>query len=116
MFGNNWIFQQDGATANTGNLTQKWCCENFPVFIDKNWWPPNSPDLNPLDYSIWNELVQNMNREKVESKKSLISEIKRSVQKINKEIVFESYNSWTKRLYRMKKKWWKLFILTITVV
>ena len=66
FFGNDWIFQQDGATAHTGNLTQKWCGENFPAFIDKNRWPPNSPDLNPLDYSIWNELVQNLNWEKVE--------------------------------------------------
>ena len=29
---------------------------NFPDFIDLNQWPPNSPDLNPLDYSVWSVL------------------------------------------------------------
>jgi len=24
-----------------------------PDFIDKGTWPPNSPDLNPLDYHVW---------------------------------------------------------------
>ena len=26
---------------------------NTPDFIQKNEWPPNSPDLNPLDYCVW---------------------------------------------------------------
>ena len=25
----------------------------MPDFISKDEWPPNSPDLNPLDYSVW---------------------------------------------------------------
>ena len=24
-----------------------------PDFIDMDAWPPNSPDLNPLDYHVW---------------------------------------------------------------
>ena len=24
-----------------------------PDFIDKDSWPPNSPDMNPLDYHVW---------------------------------------------------------------
>ncbi|CAF4754971.1 unnamed protein product, partial [Rotaria socialis] len=50
LFGNDWIFQQDNATPHTHILTQQWCQEHFPTFIDKDHWPPNSPDLNPLDY------------------------------------------------------------------
>ena len=26
---------------------------NCPDFIAKNQWPPNSPDLNALDYHVW---------------------------------------------------------------
>ena len=52
MFGDDWVFQQDGVTSHTHHLTQQWCKVNFPTFIDKNHWPPNSPDLNPLDNSI----------------------------------------------------------------
>ena len=26
---------------------------NTPDFVSKDEWPPNSPDLNPLDYCVW---------------------------------------------------------------
>ena len=35
-FGDDWIFQQDGAMPHQHYLTQKWCQENFPSFVDKN--------------------------------------------------------------------------------
>ena len=38
-----WIFQQDGATPNVHHLTQQWCKDNFPSFIDKDHWPANNP-------------------------------------------------------------------------
>ena len=28
------------------------CCRETPEFIPPEMWPPNSPDLNPVDYSI----------------------------------------------------------------
>ena len=31
-------------------FTQEWIAGHCYDFIDKNSWPPNSPDLNPLDY------------------------------------------------------------------
>jgi inhibitor of nuclear factor kappa-B kinase subunit alpha len=58
MFGNDWTFQQDGAKPHIHAKSQEWCVNNFPSFIDKDHWPPNSPDLNPLDYCIWNEFAQ----------------------------------------------------------
>ncbi|CAF1528429.1 unnamed protein product, partial [Adineta ricciae] len=65
VFGNDWVFQQDGAKPHTHGKTQDWCAENFPSFIDKDHWPPDSPDLNPLDYCIWNDFAQSMNWDKV---------------------------------------------------
>ena len=61
MMGNDWMFQQDGASPHRHKETQQWCKDNFPAFLPYTRWPPNSPDLNPFDYSIWNELVKNMN-------------------------------------------------------
>ena len=46
IFGNDWTFQQDGAKAHFHEKTQEWCPKNFPSFIQKDHWPPNSPDLN----------------------------------------------------------------------
>ncbi|EFO83229.1 hypothetical protein CRE_03542 [Caenorhabditis remanei] len=51
--GRRWVFQQDGAPAHTAKLSQQWCETHLPAFIPKDEWPPSSPDLNPLDYSIW---------------------------------------------------------------
>ena len=61
LFGNSkWVFQQDGATSHTSNKAQNWCRKNFDEFLDKDHWPPNSPDLSPLDYFYWNEVQRNM--------------------------------------------------------
>jgi hypothetical protein len=34
-------------------MTQNWIQEHIPAFISKNEWPSRSPDLNPLDFSVW---------------------------------------------------------------
>jgi len=102
-FGKHWTFQQDGAKPHVHHLTQKWCRDHFPSFIDKNHWPPNSPDLNPLDYCIWDEFAQRVNCEKVTSKPTLIDELKRAVKKIRQDVVLQSCSSWTVRLQRVLK-------------
>src|SRR6218665_1008159 len=48
-----FIFQKDGAPAHTARVTQEWLHANCPEIIEKYRWPPNSPDLNPLDYYVW---------------------------------------------------------------
>ena len=53
LFGHkNWWFQQDGATSHTNQKAQQWFKKNFKFFIPKDKWSTNSPELNPLDYSI----------------------------------------------------------------
>lgn len=101
VFGNHWTFQQDGARPHIHQKVQEWCTKNFPSFIDKDHWPPNSPDLNPLDYSIWNELLQAIKWNTVTSRKTLINALKRAVGQIREDVVFESCSSWTNRLYRL---------------
>ena len=48
-----YIFQQVGAPADTARATQNWLKTDCPDVIAKDQWPPNSPDLNPLDYHVW---------------------------------------------------------------
>jgi hypothetical protein len=97
-FGEHRTFQQDSAEPHVHHLTQKWCQDNFSSFIDKDHWPPNSPDLNPLDYCISDEFVQCVNWEKVTSKPTLIDELKRAVKQIRQDVVLQSCSSWTVRL------------------
>ena len=102
-FGKEWTFQQDGAKPHIHHLTQQWCRENFPSFIDKDHWPAHSPDLNPLDYCIWDEFAKAINWNMVTSSETLIKELKCGVKKIRQEVVVESCTSWTNRLYRMSQ-------------
>jgi hypothetical protein len=53
-----FIFQQDSAPAHAARKTQEWIEQNTPDFITKDEWPPNSPDLNPLDYHVWGAMLE----------------------------------------------------------
>jgi inhibitor of nuclear factor kappa-B kinase subunit alpha len=55
---NEFIFQQDGAPAHTSHLAQDWIDQHSPDFIKKDEWPPNSPDLNPLDFHVWGAMLE----------------------------------------------------------
>lgn len=54
----------------THQLSQQWYYDNFPNFIPKEHWPPNNHNLNPLDYSIWEELNYTICWNQVKSKKN----------------------------------------------
>ena len=40
------------------HVTLSPCCREMPEFITPEMWPPYSPDLNPVDYSIWGMLQE----------------------------------------------------------
>ena len=48
-----FIFQQDGAPAHRASETVQLLKQMTPDFITPNLWPPNSPDLNPVDCAVW---------------------------------------------------------------
>ena len=39
--------------------------QETPDFIPPTLWPPNSPDLNPVDYSIWSVLQEKVYHSKI---------------------------------------------------
>ena len=53
------VFMQDGAPVQTARMTQRLCYEKLLGFLCKEEWPPNSPDLNPIEncWLILNSLV-----------------------------------------------------------
>jgi hypothetical protein len=53
-----WVLQQDGATAYTARFTLEYHNLKNVTIIEPNMWPPNIPDLNPVDCSIWGVLHQ----------------------------------------------------------
>ena len=39
----------EAGPAHTAKLAQNWIATNYNDFIGKDEWPPNSPNINPLD-------------------------------------------------------------------
>jgi len=47
-----WTLQQDGAPAHTVQTTMDYLKKEHINFIKPHMWPPNSHDINPVDYAI----------------------------------------------------------------
>ena len=51
--------------AHRSRHTVAYLRSNVPEFIEPENWPPNSPDLNPVDYVVWGALQQMVYRRKI---------------------------------------------------
>lgn len=80
LLGEDFIFQQDGAPAHTAHRTQDFLQQNCSDFIKKDDWPPNSPDINPLDFHVWGIMLDRY--QKYQPKPQDIAELKTVLQKI----------------------------------
>ena len=58
--GDTFVFQQDSAPAHRARDTIQLLQQETPAFISPDLWPPNSPDLNPVDYRIWGLMQQRL--------------------------------------------------------
>ena len=75
-----FVSQQDGAPAHTASSIQQKLTEElgWETYCWRKMWPPKSPDLNPLDYSIWSllqEKVQGVSHPNVEALKAHIMKL-----------------------------------------
>lgn len=93
-----WIFQQDSAPAHRAKKTQEFCNENFPDFLTSNEWPPYSPDLNPLDYSIWGILQGKACAKSHKSVNSLKRDLVKAWHEISEETVRAAIDQFPRRL------------------
>ena len=85
--GKEYLFMQDGARSHTAKDSVQFLEERVPKLLKPNQWSPNSPDLNPLDFSVWSVLEAKVYRGRVITdldtlKKAIVTEWKRLPQKI----------------------------------
>jgi len=61
------ILQQDSAPAHRARDTLRFFDQSTPAFISQDLWPPNSTDLNPVDYKIWGDVQQRVHESQLHS-------------------------------------------------
>ncbi|CAG9565363.1 unnamed protein product [Danaus chrysippus] len=87
-------FQQDNATCHKSAHTMKWFAENHIDLLD---WPPQSPDLNPIEH-IWSILKKNIRRHSISNKQALLAALQQEWKNISREECFRLVESMPKRV------------------
>jgi hypothetical protein len=94
----NYVFQQDLALAHTARTTQQFLKETIAEFWTLADWPPYSPDLNPLDFSIWSVLQEKVQATPYTSLATLRRSITRQWNQMSPAYVCRTCRSFCRRL------------------
>ena len=61
-------------------------------------WPPNSPDLNPVDYSVWSVLQEEVYRSKIADIDELKTRLVNQWAQFDQLIIDAAISQWRRRL------------------
>ena len=91
------MFQQDSAPAHRARKTIKLLQQETPAFISPDLWPPNSPDLNPVNYKICGVM-----QDRVYQKKSEERELRERLVEVwtglQQNVIDDAIDQWRRRL------------------
>jgi len=73
----------------------------MPEFIPPEMWPPNSPDLNLVDYSIWGMLQEMVYHSRIHDVKELKERLLREWRLLDHTVIAASIAQWCSRLNGM---------------
>jgi len=94
-----WTLQQDGAPAHMARNTMEYLEKEKIDFIEPDMWPPNSPDLNPVDYAVWGALQQRVYHGR---KFKTVEELKQTIvtewKNLSQRFIDSCINEWRRRL------------------
>ena len=94
-----FIFQHNGAPAHRAHETVEFLKEVSPDFIQPSLWPPNSPDLNPVDHVIWRIMQERVyNKGKIANIEELRQRIVDEWERLDQSIIDGAVKEWRKRL------------------
>ena len=72
-------------------------------FILREKWPPNSPELNSIDYSIWIKTSSHMEHGKIKIINNLHREIEKTIKIIDIYYIREAIDAFLRRVHSVKK-------------
>ena len=95
---NTVIYQQDGATPHTSNVSLEYLRRYFPGdrLISRrtdNPWPAHSPDLSPPDFFVWGYLKERVHHNNLQIIDVLKENIHREIRRIPREMLDRVINN-----------------------
>ena len=98
------IFYQDKAPCHAAISVQKHLDAIFPCHVPKDAMPPNSPDLNVLDYCVWSMLKERLNKYgHIVNFQKLKKLLKKEWKAIPQQAIQDSVDSWQSRARSVEK-------------
>ena len=98
------IFYQDKVPCHAADSVQQHLAAIFPSYFPNASMPPNSPDLNVLDYCVWSLLKERLNKYGLISNfKKLKKLLKNEWRAIPQKVIQEAVDSWLSRVYVVKR-------------
>jgi len=97
-FSDYFIFQQDSAPAHHAKETVDLLKRETPDFIPPSLWPSNSPDLNPVDYKIWDLLQQRVCSRKIQNVDELRQRIVEEWERLDQCVIDNAVKQWRRCL------------------
>ena len=101
--GKQYLFMQDGARAHTaGDTVEMLESQDQLQLLRPEMWPPNSPDLNPVDFCIWGELERRVYKgRRITDLDQLKSALQTEWKKFPQDIITNSIDAYTSRLRKV---------------
>ena len=96
--GDMFVFQQDNAPAHRAHDRIELLYRETPQFISPDMWPANSPDLNPVDYCVWDMLQQRVYRVPIHSTDELRKRLVATWAEFQQSVVDYAVDQWRKSL------------------
>ena len=90
--------QQDSAPAYRAHETIKLLQRKTSAFISHDLWPPNSQDLNPVDYKIWGVMQDRVYQKKVKDVNELSKRMIEVWARLQQNVIDDAIDQWRRRL------------------
>jgi len=92
------VLHQDSAPVHRARETIKLLQRETPVFISPDLRPPNSQDLNPVDYKIWGVMQDRVYQKKVKDVNELSERLVKVWAVMQQNVIDDAIDQWRRRL------------------
>ena len=92
-----YVFQQDSVPVHRAREAVDLFTKETPDFIRLTLWPPNSPDLNTVDYKVWSVMQEKVYRKWISDVDVLRSCILTAWDELRQRVIDTAVTQWRTR-------------------